>query len=90
MPITIGIELAHINDLGNKTVPIEIVVSTSKKMPNVLRKGVLRRSSLNINSTDYYYIEVPGKEEGEIILDLREVLVLCLIKWFQKINLLIQ
>ena len=71
MPITIGIELAHINDLGNKTVPVEIVVSTSRKMPNVLPKGVLRRSALNINSTDYYYIEVAGKEEGEIVLDFK-------------------
>jgi hypothetical protein len=70
-PITIGIQLAHINDLGNKTVPVEIVVSTSRKMPNVLPKGVLRRSALNINSTDYYYIEVAGKEEGEIVLDFK-------------------
>ena len=70
-PITIGIELAHLYELGNTTVPVEIVVSTSRKMPNVLPKGVLRRTALNINSTDYYYIEVSGNEEGEIILDFK-------------------
>ena len=87
-PIIIGIELAYIYDLGNTTVPIEIVVSTSRKMPNVLPKGVLRRSALNINSTDYYYIEIAGKEEGEIILDFKRGTGIMFAKMVQKNKLI--
>jgi hypothetical protein len=70
-PITISLELAYVFDLGDTVVPIEIVVSSPRKMPSILQKGVFRRTGINANTTDYYYIEVEKDEEGEIILDIK-------------------
>jgi hypothetical protein len=69
--VTISVELAHIYELNDTKVPIEILVSTNRRMPTVLQKGVLRRTAINGNTTDYYYIEIGKGEEGEIILDFK-------------------
>ena len=39
----------------------------------------MRRSGSNDNSTNYYYLEVQRSEEGEILLDLKEEMELCLL-----------
>ena len=67
--ITIILEL--IDKDKNPEVPIELIVSSDRKQPLILPKGVLRRTGINNNSTDYYYIEVEKDEEGEIILDFK-------------------
>ena len=70
-PIRISLELTHLYNLNDTKVPIEIVFSTSRKTPSILQKGVLRKTGINGNATDYYYIEISKDEEGEIILNFK-------------------
>ena len=84
MPITISLELAYVFDLGDTIIPIEIVVSSPRKMPSILQKGVFRRIGVNANTTDYYYIEVEKDEEGEIILDIKRGTGIMFVKLVNK------
>ena len=68
-PITIKLELIDKNP--NADVPIEIIVSSDRKQPLILPKGILRRTGIKSNRTDYYYIEIEKDEEGEVILDFK-------------------
>lgn len=57
--------------ISNADVPIEIIVSSDRKQPLILPKGILRRTGIKSNRTDYYYIEIEKDEEGEVILDFK-------------------
>ena len=84
--IGISLYLNHLYDLNDTKVPIEIVFSTARKTPSILQKGVLRRTGINANSTDYYYLEVSKEEEGEIILNFKRGIGIMFGKLVKKDN----
>jgi hypothetical protein len=68
--IMLNLELMSLNREGIK-VPIEVSLSSGRKIPQILKKGVLRRDGMNDKKENYYYVEVGKNEEGEILLDFK-------------------
>ena len=63
----LNLELMSLNREGSK-VPIEVSLSSGRKIPQILKKGVLRRDGMNDKKENYYYVEVGKNEEREILL----------------------
>ena len=70
--ITIKLKLNDIKNNEKPEFPIEIIALSGRKQPLVLPKGILKRTIINNNITDYYYMEIENDEEGEIILDFKK------------------
>ena len=52
----LNLELMSLNREGIK-VPIEVSLSSGRKIPQILKKGVLRRDGMNDKKENYYYVE---------------------------------
>ncbi len=67
--LEVSIKDEYIKD--DDVVPIEISLSSSRKTPQIIEKGILRMTASNDDSINYFYFDVQSGEEGEISLDFK-------------------